>query len=214
MTEEFCMKRLAFSVAALAVIALAALAASPPDGHAQATTIDVGSDYFCAASFENSVCETTVAAGSTVTWQVTGGVHNVTQCDASFATCPPPGGFDSGLLNGGAYSQTFASPGTISYYCAFHPDQMRGRILVQAQSTATPIPSTPGPAGTPTPGPAATSAQGVSPSPVQVPSGGGATGGSFPLVAVAIAVTLLAIGGVAGAGAFTTARIRVNEAED
>jgi len=207
------MKRLALSTAALALISLATLAVSPRDGHAQATTIDTGNFFFCSASFENSVCETTVTVGSVVTWQVSGGVHNVTECDASFATCPPPGGFDSGLLDGDTYSQTFNSPGTTSYYCAFHPDQMRGRILVQAQPTATTAPTVTSSPRAQTP-PVVTAGPTAVSGPAQIPASGGQTGDSLPWLALAIGMILVAIGGAAGGWALATARSRPHSPAD
>jgi len=215
------MRRPALFVAPLAALVLAVLSSSAETSSAQSTNIDVGNFYFCAASFESSVCDTTVTAGSTVTWQVSAGSHTVTQCDASFTTCPPSGGFDSGLLNsGGTYSQTFSTPGTISYWCAFHPDQMRGRLVVQAQPTATPTPTPTAGPGSPTPSPppvpttGSAGIPGATSGPVQVPNSGGSTGGSFPWVAVAMGMTLLTLGGAAGAGALATARIRAGGREN
>lgn len=196
-------------IAALVTLAFVALTVSPRDGSAQATTIDTASDYFCAPSFENSVCETTVVVGSTVTWQVSGGVHTVTQCDASFTTCPPPAGFDSGLLNdGGTFAQTFNSAGVIPYFCAFHPDQMRGRILVQAQTTATPaLTASPG-VQTPSQ-PRATSVPGTTAStPAQVPASGGPPSGGFPWVAMSLGVALVGASVAAGTSALAVARRR------
>ena len=208
------MKRLAVSSAVLAAISLVMLAVSPRDGNAQATTIDTGSFYFCSASFESGICDTTVTAGSTVTWQVSGGVHNVTECDATFATCPPAGGFDSGQLSsGGTFAQTFNAPGTISYYCAFHPDQMRGRILVQAQATATTVPTVTSSPSAQTP-PVVTAGPTTVSGPAQIPASGGQTGDSLPWLALAIGVTLVAIGGAAGCWALGTVRSRSDGRQD
>jgi len=209
------MRRSAFFVAPLAAVALAVFASSADTSSGQSTSIDAGNFYFCAASFQNSICDSTVTVGSTVTWQVSSGIHTVTQCDASFATCPPSGGFDSGLLNDGdTFAQTFNTPGTIAFYCSFHPGQMRGRILVQAP-TATPVASTPGPGGTPAPTTGATAAPStVTSGPAQVPSSGGPTGSSVPWAIVALGVTLLVLGGVAGAGTLATVRIRAERSEN
>ena len=111
------MTRLVLAAAMLVVMVASTLALCAGSGRAQPVTIDAGNNYFCAPTFEDSVCETTVTVGSTVTWQVSGGIHTVTQCDASFSACPPGGGFDSGLLNsGGTFAHTFNTPGTIPYY--------------------------------------------------------------------------------------------------
>jgi plastocyanin len=118
---------------------------SVSSGRAANTGIQVGSDWFCDASFQNGVCETPVTVGDSVTWQVVQGFHNVVQCDASYITCPPAGGFQSDFLDaepgepfGDTFSQTFSSIGTVAYWCSLHPDRMRGRIVVNAQPTAAP----------------------------------------------------------------------------
>lgn len=180
----------------LAALAFTALGLSATPSTAQ-STIDMGDFYFCDPSFENGVCDSTVAAGSSVTWSVSSGIHTVTQCDASFTTCPPSGGFDSGALtSGNTYSQTFNTPGTFSYWCAFHPTQMRGRILVQAQPTATPTPTATPAAGTATPTPTTGSAgvPGATDAPAQVPSTGGSRGDANPSIALALGLGLMLAG--------------------
>jgi hypothetical protein len=87
-----------------------------------------------------------------VTWENVAGFHTVTECDPTFETCPPTGGFDSGQMTvGETFAHTFNSAGTFPYYCAFHPTQMRGRILVQEQPTAAPTepPATAAPTAAP-----------------------------------------------------------------
>ena len=127
---------------AVLLLALAAFALSS-GGQAQAKEVVIEADnfYFCDASFEGGVCETTVDVGDSVKWQMEDGSHTVTQCDASFTTCPPSGGFDSGALNTGEeFEHTFTAAGTSAYRCNFHPAQMLGRITVvapQAMATAT-----------------------------------------------------------------------------
>jgi plastocyanin len=197
-------------VAALfAALALTAAVSLPGVADAQSTTIDTGNFYFCSASFQNGVCDTTVTAGSTVTWAVSAGPHTVTQCDASFTTCPPSGGFDSGLLNtGGTYAQTFNTAGTIAYRCEFHPTQMRGSITVQSQATASPTPaptSVPGGAtAVPTSAPAAGQASG-SPTPAQVPASGGEPGGGAA-DALILGMALVVGGALAGAAGLQALR--------
>ena len=202
------MRIITVTAAASIVGLVITLSASQPDPVAAATTsIDVGDFYFCAASFENGVCDSAVTAGDTVTWQVSNGFHTVTECDATFTTCPPSGGFDSGALSsGGSYSRTFGSPGTFEYECVFHPAQMRGRVLVQA---ATPSAS-PSPAASATPGGQSatpTSAAGVSPGAVPA-SGGGAGENGAPwwlLAGVLVSLTVTA-GAASGLRATRTAR--------
>jgi len=194
------MRIAAVTVAASIVILVIALAAGRPHSSAAATTsVDVGNLYFCAASFENGVCDTSVTAGDTVTWQVSNGFHTVTECDAAFTTCPPSGGFDSGgLSSGGSYSRTFGSPGTFEYQCVFHPAQMKGRVLVQA---ATPSAS-PSPAVSATPGGSSatpTNSAGVSPGIVPASGGGAAENGApwWLLAGVLVSLTITA-GAAAG----------------
>lgn len=60
--------------------------------------------------------------GSTITWTNNGAVpHTVTADDGSF---------DSGVLNpGDSYTVAFDGQGTVTYYCAIHPE-MRGSVTV------------------------------------------------------------------------------------
>ena len=69
----------------------------------------------------NDVCTTTITVGDTVTWKSVLSFHTVTECDATFATCPVPGGFDSGVLDtavGETFSPTFDAVGDFAYFCA------------------------------------------------------------------------------------------------
>jgi plastocyanin len=118
-----------FAVASAAVLSL--LFANE-EVHGQTTVnVDVGDVYFCNASFAGGVCDTPpISAGDTVTWNWVGSLpHTVTQCDATFTTCPPAGGFDSGTLTGAGstFSQTFSTPGSFAYQCNIHGAGMRGR---------------------------------------------------------------------------------------
>ena len=157
--------------------------------------VEAGSDYFCAPSFENSVCTTTITAGDSVTWNVLG-IHTVTQCDSTYTTCPEAGGFDSGVLETNeTFSQTFDTPGDVAYFCAIHPSSMRGVISVVAAATDAPTPPpdvTDGaspPAGT-------TAAPAASPA-VMPESGGEPPSGGLPQVLVLALGGALAVFGVA-----------------
>lgn len=153
--------------------------------------------YFCDGSFENGVCATTIMAGDTITWSVEGGFHTVTECDGSFATCPPAGGFDSGQLTVGAqFQQTFDTAGTFYYRCDNHPTQMRGTVTVEAaQDTPTPTPQPTG-SQTPAASDAASPTASVAASPAGVPTTGAAgSGGQANGVLIAV------IGALATAGA-------------
>lgn len=164
--------------------------------HARAAElkVDVGNLYFCSQSFQGSVCEKTITVGDSVTWEVKGGTHTVTQCDDSFTTCPPSGGFDSGNLStGSTFSHSFSAPGVFAYRCNIHPNAMRGRITVVAQSTATPV-------ATAVPSPTATVGANATPTPAQVPSSGGAPGDGpgTPWGLIAVAAGLLVAAGAVG----------------
>jgi plastocyanin len=65
-----------------------------------------------------------VEPGSTITWTNNGDEpHTVTADDGSF---------DSGVLNpGDSYTVAFDGQGTVTYFCAIHP-QMRGSVTVGA----------------------------------------------------------------------------------
>jgi plastocyanin len=69
-----------------------------------------------------------VDMGGTVTWTNQGATpHTVTATDGSF---------DSGQLAAGAsFSHTFASAGTVAYFCAIHPD-MVGSVVVSGGTPA------------------------------------------------------------------------------
>jgi len=146
------------------------------------TTVAVGDNFFCDSSFSFGVCDTNITAGDTVMWQWVGSAqHSVTQCDQTFTTCPTLGGFDSGFMTSGTFSQPFNTPGVFYYRCNIHTTQMHGRINVVAQQatpTATAGPTTAG--VTPTPGQTGAPGQTAAPSPVRsaapaaVPQTGGA----------------------------------------
>ena len=189
------------AIAAFIAVGVAWVANQPAD--AATEEIDAGNLYFCAPSFMNGVCTTTITVGDTVTWESVFSFHTVTECDATFATCPVAGGFDSGVLDvGETFSQTFDSVGDFAYFCAIHPIEMRGVISVVAAPTDTPAPTE-----TPAETPDATGAVSPTMSPAAVPTSGGEppTGG-LPLQAL-----VLALGGalaVAGAAALYSARRR------
>jgi plastocyanin len=161
-----------FSLAAAAAVAcLAVAAAGTTVAKADDASIAVGNLYFCDVSFQEGICETSITAGDTVTWNNVAGFHTVTECDDAFANCPPGGGFDSGpLQSGNSFSHTFTSPGSFEYYCAFHPTDMRGRILVQPADTPTP---TPVPTALPSGTPGTTASPAVTGTPAAVPRAGG-----------------------------------------
>lgn len=164
--------RLALTLAAIVFALFAAgLSSQLRVASAADQTVEVGNLWFCAPSFENGVCTTTINAGGTVTWSNVAGFHTVTECGANHDPCPLPGGFNSGQLEAGdTFSFTFNSAGSFEYYCAFHPSQMRGVVIVQ-EPTPTPAPTSQPTAGATTP-PETTQA------PASVPRTGGAPGGA------------------------------------
>jgi len=147
-----------------------AVLALRPDGPATTlagpVTIEVDDFWFCNASFQNGVCETNVAAGTTVSWDfdAASGSHTTTECGNNCGAVVGTGGrlWHSGSLNSGTFEFTFTSAGTFNYQCNLHPNLMQGRIVVSgAPPPATPTATSPapGPTATPTatsPGPAPT----------------------------------------------------------
>jgi plastocyanin len=91
-----------------------------------------------AADFAFSPATVEVAAGGRITWTNRGAApHSVAAKD---------GAFDSGMLEGGAtFAQSFETPGSYAYLCAFHPE-MTATIRVVAPSTASAGGTTSGPA--------------------------------------------------------------------
>ena len=194
----------ALSLTALALTSLLFTGA----GSAQSTTnIEVDDFYFCDPSDQGGVCDTTVNAGDTVTWtnMAAATTHTVTQCDSSFTTCPPSGGFDAGNLSPGqSFSQTFNTPGTFEYHCNFHPTLMMGRITVVAAQSQTPTPSgtagataspsTTAAAGTATATTVATATSGRTAAAVPTTGGAASNGGPPVLLLLALAGAVLAAG--------------------
>jgi len=73
---------------------------------------------------------TNIAKGTTVTWtNHDNTAHTVTEGNPSGYS--PPNGFDSGILApGSVFSHTFATTGTVQYYCTLHPT-MLGEVIVK-----------------------------------------------------------------------------------
>lgn len=175
------------------------LGLSAPDQQATAvstTTITIGDNYFCSPSYEGSTCPVTVTAGDTVVWSFTTGssVHTIT---ASLL-------WDSGVLHvGGTFSRTFGTPGTFSYRCDIHPNDMRGSITV-LDASQPPAQSSPSAQsdGSPASGSGSTPPPALSPGSVPARAGGTpselpATGGEPP---VDLGPALWWLGVLAGAG--------------
>jgi hypothetical protein len=149
------------------------------DTRAATVTVPAGNNWFCDASYDGGVCETTIGVGDTVTWEIVAGIHTVTECDDTFTSCPPMGGgFGSAILSSGQmFSHTFTEADTVEYLCTLHPQQMRGRIIVQEPSPTPGTPtSTPAPPPTPSPTPGAPQSSTPTEPPSSLPLTGGQSG--------------------------------------
>ena len=89
--------------------------ATPPSGSATVST--PGTTF--------SPTEVTIAAGGTVTWNISGATHNVT-----FQGAAPAGGSIPDTREGNSVSRTFGTAGSYPYECTRHSG-MTGRVVVQ-----------------------------------------------------------------------------------
>ena len=80
-----------------------------------ARSVNIGDNFF-------DPPDAAIEPGSTITWTNNGALpHAVTADDGSF---------DSGRLNpGDSYTVAFDGQGTVTYFCAIHPE-MRGSVTV------------------------------------------------------------------------------------
>ncbi len=91
---------------------------SPP-----VTVAKVASPQIRIENFAFNPTTVTVPVGATVTWTNDDGtLHTVTSATKVFSS--------AGLDEGGAFSYTFTTPGTYTYYCKLHP-HMTGTIVVK-----------------------------------------------------------------------------------
>jgi plastocyanin len=156
----------------LALLAVAALTLLSI-GSARADTFTVA-----AVNFRFEPEARNAAVGDVVRWTFAGDPHTVT----SGAPGSPDGGFDSGIKNPGeTYQITLTSAGTFRYFCAIHPEQMFGTLVVSEGSDPTPRPTvkptakptarpTARPTAAPTARPTATAAPTPAPSPTPAPT--------------------------------------------
>jgi plastocyanin len=120
--------------AVLAAIALTFLiVALPPNasGQSKTTLVSIVKGASIPTSEEPyNPSPVNIAKGTTVTWtnhDTT--AHTVTEGNPSGYS--PPNGFDSGILApGGLFTHTFATAGTVQYYCTLHPT-MLGEVIVK-----------------------------------------------------------------------------------
>lgn len=118
-----------------------------------------------AENFRFAPTDLALAAGDTVVWTFSGEPHTVT----SGTPGAPDGRFDSGIIRaGGSYAHRFDAPGSYPYFCAIHPEDMVGAIVVMAAATPVPTrPPTPRPTPQPTQRPTVSAS--VSPRPAATP---------------------------------------------
>ena len=169
-------------VAAITATGLLWLLAGPglwPAAAQETVVVDVGDIWFCDQSQSGEECETTIAAGDTVSWDFTPSTvfpHTVTECGESCKSPVPKeeAVWDSGLIPAGStgedakFTYLFDTPGTYLYYCQVHGTGQLGRIVVLGDgaititATAPFVTDTPTPTQTPTP---------PTPSPTATPEG-------------------------------------------
>ena len=126
-------------VLAAAVLLLTFSFSSSSDTANAGPSIDVGDVWFCDA-FQGLVCETTVPAGSLVTWNWVGFLpHNAVECGTNWnkgPLCTGGGGPDwaSATQTSGSFARLFDTEGEFFYLCTVHSTLMRGKIIVSGQA--------------------------------------------------------------------------------
>jgi plastocyanin len=113
------------TIAILLILLAAACGGSSMDSSGSGNGNGNGTVIQWTLAAQSAPVQTTVTAGTPVSWHNGDGIlHNVVP-DAS----PPPTAIS---LPGGATStsQTFNDPGTFAYHCSIHP-AMRGTLTVQ-----------------------------------------------------------------------------------
>lgn len=182
--------RAATSRRALVIAAFAAVLLLS-SGSVQAETLTIA-----AVNFRFEPETRTAAVGDVVRWTFAGDPHTVT----SGPPGAPDGRFDSGIKDpGDTYQLTLTTAGTFRYFCAIHPEQMFGTLVVSGASDATPKPTAepttrPTPRPTPRPSVAATARPTVRPTPTAAaaPTGAPTPGPSTTPFASASATSSLA----------------------
>jgi plastocyanin len=97
--------------------AILAIASSAALAHAQATST------ILIKNFDFGPTETTVSAGSTVTWKnLDGEPHTVASLDGAFHS--------QALDQGDSFNFKFDKPGVYKYICSIHP-RMKASIIVK-----------------------------------------------------------------------------------
>lgn len=109
-------------------------AETPQSPGTPSTPQSPGSTVITTQGTSFSPASVTVAPGTVVAWQISGGTHNVT-----FGPQKPTGGDVPDTGAGRTVTRTFASAGTFDYQCTRHSG-MTGRVIVSADGST---PSTP-----------------------------------------------------------------------
>ncbi|MFZ0222893.1 MAG: plastocyanin/azurin family copper-binding protein [Candidatus Nitrosopolaris sp.] len=124
----------AISISVVLAIALTFLIVAPPPntlGQSKTTLVSIvkgASNPSMKEPYNPSLIN--IPKGTTVKWTNSDNTaHTVTEGNPSGNT--PPNGFDSGFLApGNAFTHTFATAGTVQYYCTLHPF-MLGEVIVK-----------------------------------------------------------------------------------
>lgn len=94
-------------------------------GAAKTVNVEIGDNFFKPDSL-------TVQVGDTVTWTHMGNrPHDVTADNGAFSS-------PRRMSNGQTFTFTATAPGTYTYICTIHPNQMKATLVVQAAGGATP----------------------------------------------------------------------------
>ena len=126
------MLRVLLGLAVVSFLAFLSPLSSASASHPDDVTIDGGDPgWFCSIGFFNSVCETDVDLGGTVTWNILPGIgHTITECGADCDSPTATPLWASGLIFEGTFDVQFDTLGVYKYYCTQHPISMRGQITV------------------------------------------------------------------------------------
>jgi plastocyanin len=155
------------------------LASDAAFASAPALAIDVGTEWFGDASFQDGVLEAAGSVGDTVQWNVIDGIHNVYECGESWSdvgtSCSSADWHSETVLTqGSTFTHTFDTAGTVYYLCTIHPVTMRGKITIEGAGAG----DDPAPVETPQPGADDSADSGSTPAADDAADPGSAVGGA------------------------------------